>query len=126
MKFKDFLFENRINEAENTINILSTLKNIKSILDKIDVNKIKSILKNVKSFIKYSIRNKKINYIIDLGKDLNIEIEKQIKKLLEIKHEFKTNYLDDSIRVLMKVKETVEFHVQEERKKYQEAAPNRK
>jgi len=50
MKFKQFLLEDTLNEAST---VIGALKNIKSIVQKIDVSEILSIISNISAYNAY-------------------------------------------------------------------------
>jgi len=56
---------------------------------------------------------------------LTKEVEIQIKKCLEVKRDLKTTYLDDSIKLLTKIKNTIVHHIEQEKKKYKNITPEK-
>jgi len=122
MKFKQFLLEDTLNEAST---VIGALKNIKSIVQKIDVSEILSIISNISAYNKLTVQKAPINKIIEDGNELTKEVEIQIKKCLEVKRDLKTTYLDDSIKLLTKIKNTIVHHIEQEKKKYKNITPEK-
>jgi len=122
MKFKQFLLEDTLTEA-NTV--IGALKNIKSIVQKIDVSEILSILSSISTYNQLTVQKAPINKIIEEGNELTKEVEVQIKKCLEVKHSLKTTYLDDSIKLLTKIKNTIAHHIEQEKEKYKNITPEK-
>jgi len=122
MKFKEFINEEVINETRT---VIGALKNIKSIVQKIDVSEILVLISSISTYNKLTVQKAPIDKIIEDGHELTRNVEFQIKKCLEVKHDLKTTYLDDSIKLLTKIKNTVIHHIEEEREKYKKITPEK-
>lgn len=126
MKFKNFLEIQETQDIINeSLNVLDKVKNIKEIVKELDTKTLVQIIKQIKEYYTKVISKFKIKDLEIEAKNLIQEVEKQIKIALNIKHKIKTEYLDDLIKTLNKLIDTIKFHLNNEIQKYKSKSPEK-